>query len=541
MAYQVLARLWRPHHFDDVVGQDYAVRALSYALNHKKLHSAYLLTGSHGIGKTSLARIIARAINCEQGVSAKPCDTCGACVSMLAGRAVDVIEIDAASRTKVEDTRELLDQVQYAPTISPYKIYIIDEVHMLSTHSFNALLKTLEEPPAHVLFLLATTHPDKLPVTVRSRCLQFHLRPILSPDIEKQLTGIITAEKIIAEPAALTAIAKAARGSMRDALSLLDQAIAVGQGEVKLIEVNAMLGLASTDLLNTLVDGLLACDMDLLIQTVRQHSQSMTTLPLQLLALLQQAALYQFSPASIDSHDEQSFLAIRLAKTLSQETLQLYYQLSLHAIDDVTKAPTPLLAVEMWLLRLVHFEIAPKASISTMTEASPKTTHHRPAEHPHVTITPPLPQAVPPMKAAESPKATATQTADPSVQYPAWSVLLPQLGLTGVVRILAEQADVQWTHHDTATLILAKNQSGMCQPSHIEAIAAALSTYCHQTVKLTLQLVDTPVDSPAILAMQHAKQQQQAVLTELQTDPKIQAFVKEFDATIGPVTFLPST
>jgi len=540
MAYQVLARQWRPHRFEDVVGQDYTVRALSYALDHQKLHSAYLFAGSHGVGKTSLARILARAINCQQGVSAKPCDACPACLNMLAGQAVDVIEIDAASRTKVEDTRELLDQVAYAPTMSRYKIYIIDEVHMLSTHSFNALLKTLEEPPPHVLFLLATTHPDKLPVTVRSRCLQFHLRPILSHDIETQLTTILTTEAINAEPPALTAIAKAARGSMRDALSLLDQAINVGQGQIKLNEVTTMLGLADEELLTNLIDALLAQDIHRLITLVRTHTLTITNLPVQLLELLQQAALYQFAPDAINGQNTQ---VTRLAAALNQETLQLYYQLCLHAVEDVTKAPEPLLAVEMWLLRLLHFNLAPAITATPMpvqnsghpqrtplqVESTPSTRETNPVAAQTSKRAQEIPQAV----ESASPQHGAPAVTTTPEALPPWTELLPALGLTGMARILAEQAQLEWLNPATAQLRLPKSQASLAQPTHLEIIATALSNYAKHPVKLNLVLADQTVASPAAVAQQREQQQRQTLLTELQTDPTIQAIVSTFDATIG--------
>ena len=240
MSYQVLARKWRPKHFQDMVGQEHILRMLSNALEQKRIHHAYLFTGTRGVGKTSLARILSKCLNCESGITASPCGTCHACTAIDAGQFLDLFEVDAASRTKVEDTRELLDNVLYPPTQGRYKIYLIDEVHMLSNHSFNALLKTLEEPPEHVKFLLATTDPKKLPVTILSRCLQFHLKRILPEQIANQLQHICAAEKIDQEPAALEKLAQAADGSMRDALSLLDQAIAYGHGKVNKAEVYAM-------------------------------------------------------------------------------------------------------------------------------------------------------------------------------------------------------------------------------------------------------------------------------------------------------------
>jgi DNA polymerase-3 subunit gamma/tau len=247
MSYQVLARKWRPHKFDEVVGQQHVLQSLIHALDGGRLHHAYLLTGTRGVGKTTLSRILAKCLNCEKGVTSIPCGECSACTQIDAGRFIDLIEIDAASKTKVEDTRELLDNVQFAPVVGRFKIYLIDEVHMLSTHSFNALLKTLEEPPEHVKFLLATTDPQKLPITVLSRCLQFHLKNIPADLIAKQLAYVLENEEVTFDAPALDAISRNASGSMRDALSLLDQAIAYGQGTVKKDAVLDMLGNSDDD------------------------------------------------------------------------------------------------------------------------------------------------------------------------------------------------------------------------------------------------------------------------------------------------------
>lgn len=572
MTYQVLARLWRPRKFEDVVGQDYTVRALSYALDNQKLHSAYLFAGSHGVGKTSLARIVARAMNCEQGISAKPCDTCSSCLSLLSGQAVDVIEIDAASRTKVEDTRDLLDQVQYAPTMSRYKIYIIDEVHMLSTHSFNALLKTLEEPPSHVIFLLATTHPDKLPVTVRSRCLQLFLKPIVTSEIAAQLQKITEKDAIIAETAALDVIAKAARGSMRDALSLLDQAIAVSQGKVNLNDVNAMLGLANSDILRSIVQALLARNLPLLLDIVRQYYHLAASLPAMLLELCQQAALFQFAPDSVATQGDTGELIKQLAKQASAETLQLYYQLSLHAIDDIAKAPSPLLAIEMWLLRLLHFDLAnqtdmtePTTSVENVSPPVNTTKNHITPELAKATadmIAPnlgPINVSLSSMDLADKPRDADERNVMDSVnklqdvakkhieqpntpkasdvdvnQLPDWPSLLAKLNLTGILRILAEQAELHWLDAKHATFKITHHQANLCQKEQLQSLKEAISKAIGHEVELSLVLVESCDNSPTMLAKRQAEQAKQAVLTKLPDNEKIQAILKAFDATIDP-------
>lgn len=582
MAYQVLARKWRPSRFDDVVGQTYAVRALSYALNQQKLHSAYLLAGSHGVGKTSLARIIARAINCEQGISANPCDKCPACLSLLQGQALDVIEIDAASRTKVEDTRDLLDNVQYAPTHCRYKIYIIDEVHMLSTHSFNALLKTLEEPPAHVLFLLATTHPDKLPVTVRSRCLQFHLRPIQTQEITQQLKRITEAEQLLAEPAALNAIAQAARGSMRDALSLLDQAIAVGQGQVTTTETVAMLGLADEQTLDDFITALAEANLLALVTTIRQAPLTVANLPQQWLFLCQQAALYQKQEALHTADLPQAKLIKRVATSFSQEQLQLYYQLTLHAIADMNKAPDALMAAEMWLLRLVHFDLSPQEPIQTQKTPviAPKTaavpqaqaasaaltkTSSAPIATPLPTpsvaepstiapkvlvpfsdTTPTVTLTPPSVSIAETAPATTPEPVPATTintVHPAWAELMLQLNLTGMIRIIAEQADLYWKTPTHAVLVINKAQASLCQPPHPQTLEQALSDYLSTAVTLTVEYSNDSVNSPMSLAATQQKQAHAKALTTLQQDPHLQAILKTFDATIdeASVTLTTST
>ena len=352
MSYQVLARKYRPRTFDELVGQEHVSRALMHALDQDRLHHAYLFTGTRGVGKTTIARILSRCLNCEQGVSARPCGVCPTCVEIGEGRFVDLIEVDAASRTKVEDTRELLDNVQYAPTRGRYKVYLIDEVHMLSAHSFNALLKTLEEPPPHVKFLLATTDPQKLPVTVLSRCLQFSLKALPAEQIAGHLQALLDKEMIRYEAPALLALGKAAQGSMRDALSLTDQAIAFGSEQLSSEAVNAMLGTVDRNHVLTLLVALAEQEPGGVLQalaTVSEHCPGELALLDELISQLHQLAVCQAVPGS---HDE---TITQLAAALSAEQVQLYYDVAVRGRRDLQDAPDSRAALEMLLLRMVLF------------------------------------------------------------------------------------------------------------------------------------------------------------------------------------------
>lgn len=357
MSYQVLARKWRPATFEQMVGQSHVLHALTNALTQQRLHHAYLFTGTRGVGKTSLARLFAKGLNCEKGVTASPCGVCGSCVEISQGRFVDLIEVDAASRTKVDDTRELLDNVQYRPTRGRFKVYLIDEVHMLSRSSFNALLKTLEEPPEHVKFLLATTDPQKLPVTVLSRCLQFNLKSLTQQEIGTQLQHILTQEQLPFEHEALTLLAKAANGSMRDALSLTDQAIAFGGGTVMLNQVQSMLGSIDEQQVLRLLKALTDADIGVLMQSCAQvlaYGADAQEVLRSLLELLHQITLTQFAPAAA----QQSLYSAQIqafAEQLAPEQVQLYYQILLTGRKDLPHAPDTKSGLEMALLRAVAF------------------------------------------------------------------------------------------------------------------------------------------------------------------------------------------
>ena len=359
MSYQVLARKWRPQTFADVVGQEHVLTALANGLSLGRIHHAYLFSGTRGVGKTSIARLLAKGLNCETGITATPCGVCDNCREIEQGRFVDLIEIDAASRTKVEDTRDLLDNVQYAPARGRFKVYLIDEVHMLSRHSFNALLKTLEEPPAHVKFLLATTDPQKLPVTILSRCLQFHLKALDVEQIRHQLEHILGEEQIAFEPRALQLLSRAADGSLRDALSLTDQAIASGEGQLTAASVSTMLGTLDDDQALSLIEALVAADGDRVMAGVNDAAArgvEWEALLVEMQSLLHRIAMVQLSPSALGADMATVEVRMReLARTVPPGDVQLYYQTLLMGRKELPYAPDRRMGVEMTLLRALAF------------------------------------------------------------------------------------------------------------------------------------------------------------------------------------------
>lgn len=358
MSYQVLARKWRPQFFKDMVGQEHVMRALINALDNQRLHHAYLFTGTRGVGKTTIARILAKCLNCEQGITSEPCGECNSCQEISQGRFVDLIEVDAASRTKVEDTREILDNVQYAPTRGRFKVYLIDEVHMLSNSSFNALLKTLEEPPEHVKFLLATTDPQKLPATILSRCLQFSLKNMTPERIVGYLKNILGQENIPAEEPGLWLLGRAAEGSMRDALSLTDQAISFGQGHIKELDVASMLGTVDRGRVFQLAIALAEADAATALQLVAQmaeHAVDFNNLLADLIHLIHRIAIAQAVPDAVDNSQGDKEQVLALAQSMSPAMIQLMYQVALTGKRDLPLAPEPRSGMEMTLLRMINF------------------------------------------------------------------------------------------------------------------------------------------------------------------------------------------
>lgn len=371
MSYQVLARKWRPKNFEELMGQEHVVTVLVNALAQQRLHHAYLFTGTRGVGKTTIARIFAKSLNCETGITTTPCGQCDTCLEIDQGRFVDLLEIDAASKTKVDDTREILDNVQYAPTRGRYKVYLIDEVHMLSRHSFNALLKTLEEPPEHVKFILATTDPQKLPVTVLSRCLQFHLKALTVSQIEAKLTEILVQEKVTHADGTLTLLAKAARGSMRDSLSLTDQAIAQGQGNITLSNIQQMLGGLDQNWVYKIVIALLKQDgasLMALTQEIASCAPSYSRLFAELIQLFHQIAILQIVDQHFDLPVEHAQLLKKFSQAMSAEDVQLYYQICVNGRKDLPYASDEQAAFDMTLLRLFAFKPMQKEQLQDIEE-----------------------------------------------------------------------------------------------------------------------------------------------------------------------------
>ncbi|HHB1592925.1 TPA: DNA polymerase III subunit gamma/tau [Vibrio campbellii] len=446
MSYLALARKWRPNKFDQVVGQNHVLTALENALAQNRLHHAYLFSGTRGVGKTSIGRLFAKGLNCETGITANPCGECDTCREIDEGRFVDLLEIDAASRTKVEDTRELLDNVQYKPARGRFKVYLIDEVHMLSRHSFNALLKTLEEPPEYVKFLLATTDPQKLPVTILSRCLQFHLKPISVDDIHQQLDHILEKEQVSAEARALGMISHAADGSMRDALSLTDQAIALGNGTIQTDIVSHMLGTIDTDQAIHLLESISSKQpqqaMDK-IQQLASNGVEWDGLLQQLASQLHRVAMYQALPSTLDQAQPDAEKIELLSKALTPQDVQLYYQIALKGREDLTLSPNGRVGMEMIVLRMMAFrpsasnganvistssqpQVAPAASTSQPKAAPQQPSQQTSSQQQPVSQAPAQQMQSRPMTSAPQQQAISQPTSQPAAHNPASMNEAPQ-------------------------------------------------------------------------------------------------------------------
>lgn len=530
MSYQVLARKYRPHTFAAMVGQEHALRALINALDQNRLHHAYLFTGTRGVGKTTLARLLAKCFNCEKSVSSNPCNECTSCIAIDEGRFVDLIEVDAASRTKVEDTRELLENVQYKPAHGRYKVYLIDEVHMLSGHSFNALLKTLEEPPPHVKFLLATTDPQRLPITILSRCLQFRLKNLSPEQIKNQLQYVLTQENITCENNALTALAKAAQGSMRDALSLLDQAIAFGNHSVLEKDVNTMLGTIEQTHIFTLLNALVQHDGKTILNTI-QHLQEQGAdfnLVLEdLLSTLHRIAIIQTIPDAPIEEEHKTALC-NFAKNISREDIQLYYQIALIGRRDLPLAPSARTGFEMLLLRMLAFTlIESETTTSAPQNVKPATTaipNNNPA----------------PTKIAAPPTPTATSAASQmSLQNIDWPQLVAQLNLSGFAHALAMNCTLQQVVDHTLHLALDPIQAALQNPKQEARLKEALSSYFGKTILLQITTGQTNLATPNRILKNQQTARQNAATETINNDPNVQALLSTFNATLQTDTIAP--
>ena len=532
---QVLARKWRPRTFDELVGQEHVVRALSNALREQRLHHAYLFTGTRGVGKTTLARIIAKALNCETGVTDRPCGRCGPCTEIDSGRFVDLIELDAASNTQVDNMRELLENAMYAPTAGRYKVYIIDEVHMLSRNAFNAMLKTLEEPPEHVKFVLATTDPQKIPVTVLSRCLQFNLKQIPQAQIQARLEAILKAEGIPAEVPALALIARAAQGSLRDALSLLDQAIAHGGGKVELGSARAMLGAVDQTYLHAILRALASGDGAALIaeaDRMNERSLSFETALQELATLLHRLALVQIVPQAASDNDPDHAILRELAALFSADELQLYYQIAVQGRSEIGLAPDEYAGFTMTLLRMLAF--APTSG-QTGDKAEP-----RPARAvSHGSAAPAV--AAPDVSGTQRSVAAAENApaAANEAEVSAWSEIVETLGVTGMARMLAQHCELVKLDPRRIELKLPRAHERLLEKGYQERLKAALQKRYGAAVHVAITVGESSGNSPAEIADRERQRNQVRAIAEIEQDPFVRELVENFDARVNEASIKP--
>ena len=551
MSYLVLARKWRPKNFGEMVGQEHVLRALMHALDHDRVHHAFLFTGTRGVGKTTVSRILAKSLNCDRGVSSTPCGECSACREIDEGRFVDLIEVDAASRTKVEDTRELLENVQYAPTRGRYKVYLIDEVHMLSAHSFNALLKTLEEPPPHVKFLLATTDPQKLPVTVLSRVLQFHLKRLSAALISERMRHILAAEGVEFEAGALPLLARAADGSMRDGLSLLDQVLVFGGGRVSEPDVRGMLGTIDRGHVARILGLLAVGDAPGVLEQVvalDEQAPDYDDVLVELAALLQRLALQQAVPgAGADDVWDEGTVA-DLAARLHPEDVQLFYQMALNGRRDLPMAPDPRLGFEMTLLRMLAFR---PAEADAAPRAAPRSTPGRPRSVQRSVAAPPPPAPLRPVappvavmpssaSAVVTPAATpATPKAGTAFTSGDWKLLIDRLNLGGAVKQLA--SNCEWVER-TATVVklrLDARSAAMQTAGIVDKLGAALTEFYGQPMRVDLELVGEVDDSPARVAEREAAELLARTQAALEQEPVVRLLRERFGGVLDPASVKP--
>src|SRR5438552_11746877 len=498
MSYQVLARKWRPRTFESLIGQEHVVKALRNALDQKRLHHAYLFSGTRGVGKTTLARILAKCLNCETGVTSRPCGKCSACLEIDAGRFVDLLEVDAATNTKVDEMRQLLETAQYAPTKGRYKVYVIDEVHQLSGHAFNAMLKTLEEPPEHMKFVLATTDPQKIPVTVLSRCLQFNLKQMPPAAIVKHLEHILKEEKIPAEPEALGLLARAAAGSMRDALSLLDQAIAHGAGRIETRGVADMLGAIDRSYLMDMLDAVAKGEAATALkaaENLQPRSLSFDAALGDLASLLLKVALAQTVPGTIAEDPERARLG-ELAAAIDPESVQLYYQIALQGREDLPLAPDEHGGFVMTLLRMLAFRPAGAG------------------------------------QAIESPAAKRSLPKSGSPKAAGWPELVQQLPVAGAARELARNAELARREGNNFELVVPKAKAPLAERSYTEKLKAALEQHLGGAVTIKVTVGETTGASAAAIEAGERAARHEAAAQAVQSDGFVKDLVNLFDAKV---------
>lgn len=576
MSYQVLARKWRPRTFREMVGQEHVLKALINALDHNRLHHAYLFTGTRGVGKTTIARILARCLNCEVGISSAPCGECSACREINEGRFIDLIEVDAASRTKVEDTRELLDNVQYAPTRGRFKIYLIDEVHMLSNHSFNALLKTLEEPPAHVKFLLATTDPQKLPITILSRCLQFNLKNMSPERIVQHLQHVLQEEMVPFDEAALWQLARSADGSMRDALSLTDQAIAFGSGKVASTDVSAMLGAIDHKVIEQLMTALIEGDGAALLQAVAQFAEQSPDYHSALgdfITLLHRIAIAQALPEAVDNSYGDREQILKFAMAVAPEDVQLFYQTGLLGRRDLPLAPDPRSGFEMTLLRMLAFKpqgvvdvpsqplartapaVTPREEVAAPPAPSPEedtsAKKPEPVSAPSSMSTaatavlqsmaapsappaeePPPPEPPPPAAPAAPLPAAVARLEDLAPEH--WLAVYQALSIRGVLQSTASNCVLLERQGTELVFALDEDKGSLYDDSHPRRLSELLEVYFAAPVQVTIRIQALPpgVETPAAWGERQRREAREAALQRLRADPLVQQLKEAFDASL---------
>ena len=588
MAYQVLARKWRPRIFSEMAGQEHVLRTLINALDQDRLHHAYLFTGTRGVGKTTIARILAKCLNCEQGISSSPCEACSACISIAEGRFLDLIEVDAASRTKVDDTRELLENVQYAPSVGRFKVYLIDEVHMLSAHSFNALLKTLEEPPAHVKFLFATTDPQKLPVTILSRCLQFNLKNISPEIIVEHLKHILGKEEVTFEEPGLWSLARAADGSMRDALSLTDQAISYGAGKLTEFDISNMLGSIDLAAIAEIARGLVDRDGPGVMASIQKMSElapDYSTALGGLLSLLHRVAVAQAIPSAIDNSQGDKDLILEIAGNLSSEDVQLFYQIALLGRRDLPLAPEPRIGFEMVMLRILAFypiyenKIDPPAETQVATDGSiviandipivPKTelreaselekkskdvkldfkssdlrsksldiknveslkSTNMPADSGYENNS--LPLAEPEVMESEIiTVGVADKVLLEHVSSETWFKVYEGLAIGGPLRNIAANLALNTVQGVDLFFVLDEGQSAIYSPVHESRLAVELSMYFGTPVKVAIEVGVIAAETPQSRRARLQEERQEAATESLQSDPNVHDIMNIFGGVL---------
>lgn len=533
MSYRVLARKWRPRSFADVVGQGHVLQVLVNALDSDRLHHAYLFSGTRGVGKTTLARVLAKCLNCEVGVSSKPCGKCDACVGIDESRYMDLIEVDAASRAKVEETRELMDNVQYSPSAGRYKVYLIDEVHMFSKHSFNALLKTLEEPPGHVKFLLATTEPKKIPITILSRCLQFNLKHLAVEQIEERLRLIVKEEGVAADDAALQLLAIGAAGSMRDALSLLDQAISYGDGKLEEEQVRGMLGVIDAGELSGLVEALADRDADAMLEKIGKLDELAPDYDDVLAGLL--AILHDIALAGALPPDSEliSDTARAFAGRLDEEDVQLYYQIALNGRRDLPLAPAPRTGFEMTMIRMLAFR--------------PWGSGDEPAAHPAggsagaaPTKQAAAPASAPPAQAAAPVAAASAASAPPPAPAgPAqlannndWLALLDDMSLEGMVRVLASHCTFRERQGDALRLTIEPNQEHLLVKGQVDRLQELLKQRLGEKTRLDITTGESQGETAAKRQTREDIEAKAAAVESIENDPGARELLDTFNASI---------